>query len=205
MGASTETKNVFSQPARVVIGDPTQAGGAGLVELDIVTRVTIQLLFFRQISPNELGQMLADGVFRTLQGVRVSLQLMRAQASIIAALFAEAAVVATDGIKFTTDLANVTPPTMGVIPLTSYGDGVSSKFNWWLPAVDPVDVSEFVHKLEAGNGGDPYTINFDGLLRETDHAGQAMLDGYKLVFRDTPTNAVTPNSPADPWALPAGY
>lgn len=206
IAVSNQTKELLGQPAFALIGNPTTAAGAGMVELDLCPRVSIQPRFFSQVMSNELNQMVADGVFRSLQGVRVSIQLRRAQAAIMAALFSDATVVVTDGIKFATELANPTPPTLCVVPRTSYGSGVASKYNFWVPAVNPVDISELVWKLEAtDSAGEIYTVNFEGLLRRTDHNTAVMLAGYKMLFRDSPVNAITPASPALPWTLPSGY
>jgi len=204
MGQTIETAKLFGQPARVLIGDPTSASGAGMNELDIVPRVEVDLEFYRQIMTNELDQMLADGVFGALKGVNVALQLADAQLTVLAAIWNEI----TDNVgdtKFATALANLSLPSLCIQPLTSYGNGAADARNIWVPGILPMDMSAWVYKLEETEGSkEIYTVNFRGTFRKADQNDQDFTSGYETIFMGAPSTALG-GSPSSDWSLPTGY
>lgn len=195
----TQTKNVrnvFGQPARVLAGDPTQASGAGLTDFASVLRANIQVRFFRQITSNEIGQMLNDGGFGAVQGARISLQMFNAQAALLAALMPEVA-ASTDALTFSGDMAVLANPSLIIVPEADYGAAAASDYVWYVPAVIPVDVSEFIFKIEeTQTSGEPFTVNLEALLRTADQDDVALADGKQILFRG--------GKPAA-WTFPAGY
>lgn len=208
--AVTTAVNLFGGPAYVLIGDPTQAAGAGLVELapggdSGAPRAEITLEFFRQIHQNELNQQLADGVFRSVKGGQISLQLFDSQISILAAMYEEIE-DNTTSISFDPAYVLRQAPSLIVVPIASYGKGKTDRGIWYFPAVTPLDPSAFIYKTEeSDNTSEPYTVPFRALRTPVDLAGQALNTKYQIVFKGDPDDALASPSGANLWELPAGY
>ena len=194
---TTSAANVFGRPARVLVGNPTTALGAGLVDLSSVPRAAIQLQFFRQIVSNEMNQMLKDGAFGGLKGARITLRLFSAQAAWLAALMPEVTAT-TDALDFRNSNAVLTPPSLIIVPEEAYGSADASDFVWYVPSVAMVeDPGEFVFKLEeTQQSGEPFDVTLQALLTAADQGDVALADGKQIIFRGS--------KPAG-WSFPTGY
>ena len=189
--------NVFGKAGRVLVGDPTTALGAGLVDLSTVQRIGIQLEFGRQVVTNEGGQMLVDGGDGWLKGARITLNMFSAQASYLAALMPE--VTATvDALDFRNSVASIAPPSLIIVPETEVGTADTSDLVWYVPAVVMVDnPGEFIFKLEENlASGEPFNVNLAAMVRTEDQGSVALADGKQIIFRG--------DKPAG-WSFPAAY
>lgn len=194
---ATNATDVFGQAARVLVGDPTEAAGAGLVDLGNVQRVGIQVQFGRQMISNEGNQLLKDGGYGWTKSARITLRMFSAQASFLAALMPE--ITATnDALAFRTDVAALTPPSLIIVPETEYGAADTSERVWYVPSVIMVDdPGEFIFKVEeTQQSGEPFDVTLQAMIATEDQAGVALPAGKQLIFRG--------NKPAG-WTFPAGY
>lgn len=195
MLASKDAKEVFGKPARVLVGDPTQASGAGLVDLSSVQKVTILMALFRQAISNEINQVLE--AYGAVKYFDITLQLFAAQASILAGLFPEIT-AATNALTFAEDPAVLTFPSLIVVPEPEYGSAATSAYVWYFPRVFAAqDPGQWVLKTEESlQSGEPFTVSLRTLLTTQDQAPVSLPAGKQLGFRGgKPTG----------WSFPTGY
>ena len=194
----TAAANVYGGPAYVLIGDPTQASGAGLVELGLVPRVTVGLQFNRQIKHNEIEQMLADGAYGNLQGATVNITLMNNAAAILAAMFSEVT-DNTSSVSFSEAFAALDVVALIIIPVESYGSGTTNPALMCVPGAIGVNIGDFVFKVEQSNqSSESFDVEFQATRRVTDGTN-AILAGYQIFFKGDMSDGTTS------WSLPAGY
>lgn len=203
MSAITSASNLLGQPARVLIGNPTTASGAGFVELSRVPRVDLVPTFFRQMSTNEQKQIVSDGVFGAIKGADISLQVLSSQAAILAAMFNEVTDNTTD-VTFSPTLSQLSLPTMCIVPETGYGGTVTDPEYWWVPAVVPMDMTALVYKLEESeDSSEVFTVNFKAARRTSDQDSNVIATDYQILFRGDPNSATAGTTAV--WSLPSGY
>jgi|SRR5690606_14042597 len=200
-------ENVHAGPAWVLIGDPTTASGAGMVELGLCPEVNVKLQVSRQTATNELGQRLRGGIYGWLQAVDISITLQDISAAILAALIDEVS-DATTSISASTSLSTLTLGTLCIVPddVKAAGTGLTSLKTQWCPAVYTVDVGNWIHRLISGGGDDanPYTVQLAAALADVDQDGQAIDPDYAMWFRGSPTDAIDEVTPTA-WSLPTDY
>lgn len=195
---------VHSGPAWVLIGDPTTSSGAGLVELGLVPSVDAKLNFFRQMSQNELGQILKDGFFGAIKDADITLTLQNTSASILAAMVAEV-VDETTSISAESAFANLAEQTLIIVPADVKGNtALSSLKTHYFPAVVATDLGNLVQQIQEGADAATYSVTFKAALAATDQDGQAINTDYRVWFRGTPVDAINENTPTA-WSLPTGY
>ena len=194
---TTNAKEVFGQAARVLVGDPTVAAGAGLIDFGNIQRVGISLEFGRQAISNEGGQFLLDGAYGWVKAARLALRMFSAEAAKLAAIMPE--VEATgNALKFRTSVAALEPPSLIVVPESEYGSAATSDYVWFVPGVVMIDnPGEWVFKLEESQAsGEPFDVTLMAALRMKDQADADLEDGQRIIFRgDKPTG----------WSFPSGY
>lgn len=194
---ATNAQDVFGQAARVLVGDPTVALGAGLVDLGNVQRVGIQASFGRQMITNEGGQLLKDGGYGWVKGARITLRMFSAQAEFLAALMPEITAT-TNALAFSSQVAALDPPSLIIVPESEYGLAATSDYVWYVPSVLMVDdPGEWIFKLEESQAsGEPFEVTLQAMLATADQAAEALADGKQILFRGgKPTG----------WSFPSGY
>ena len=195
MGATTNVQNVFGKPAHALVGDPTPAAGAGLVDLSSVQRATIQKSMFRQAVSNEVGQPLQ--AFGTVKHFDITLQLFSAQASFLAGLFPE---VTANGeaLTFSEDPAVLVFPTLIIVPEAEFGQAAASDYVWYFPRVFAAqDPGQWIFKVEESlTSGEPFSVTLRTLRTVEDQGQTALPAGKQIGFRGA--------KPAG-WSLPAAY
>ena len=207
MAAVSTVIDIHSGPAWVLVGDPTTAAGAGLVDLGLVLNASVKLNLWRQMSRNEYNQIIDDGVYGVVNGASISLQMLTVSATILAAMINEV-VDNTTWVGATTDLATRAGFTMVIVPdhAKTAATSLTNLATQWIPLAIATDVGEFIHRLEkAGTDDDtnPYTITFEALYTPADQAGDTLLEGGRIWFKGSPAGPKSSATPA--WSLPSGY
>lgn len=196
-------EELFSGPAYGCAGDPTQASGAGLVELGLMPQVTLTAEVFHQGTPNELGQELADGNWLAFRKVTAQLTMQRYSAQILAAIYGQLITSEADYIGHETALVHVTLPSFVIIPDYAKGAALANIGTTWLPAVRPDSINNLARQLQAGTDASTYTLALHGNRRAKDHADQVIKSHGQLVFQGNPAKALADG--ATVWSLPDGY
>jgi|SRR5690625_1336306 len=182
----------------ILIGDPTEAAGAGMFDVGQVPQAIIRISTSKARARDVGGLPRAEGAFDRGTRAQVEIQLYDAQAEILANLLSNASEGADGGIEFSTNYqrqANV--PTLCVIPNGFEDDAASNAGVWWVPAADVEGQIELNYNDTEGNeANQPYTVTFEALLRETDQDGNAIPAGRRIIFR---------GEAEDGWSLPAPY
>lgn len=199
--------DAHSGPAWALVGDPTQAAGAGMVELGEQLSASVQLKVWRQTTKNELGQILPDGAYGVIQGATIELQMLKVSAAHLAAIINEVS-DETSWIGADTALGTLTPFTIVIVPdhAKTAGTSLTNLATQWIPKAVMTNVTPFLHRLEKGGTDDdsnPYTATFEALLAPTDQADTALDAKAQIWFKGDPAGPMSSATPA--WSLPSGY
>jgi len=182
----------------VLIGDPTQASGAGLFDLGLVPGATVTINQSKTRARDVGGIPRAEGAFDRGVRAEITIRLYDVQAEVMQNLIS-AATERTDGTGFSTTYRRQSaPPTLIVVPNGEEGDAVNSDRVWYMPAADSDGPIEILYDegSEGNEGNASWEITFVGLQRETDQADTALDEDQQMIFQGDP--------PAG-WSFPAAY
>src|SRR5690606_26827938 len=150
---------------------------------------------------------LSDGAWGTLMGASVTLTLLEKSATILAAIFSE--ITDNSGyIGYSTTFAALTQASLLVVPVQDLGNGIDNDGNIWMPAVVPLDLAAFIHKLEESDASqETYPINMRANRRATDQAGQAIAADAQIFFTGDADDVISGGTSTTSWetGLPAAY
>lgn len=181
----------------VLIGDPTEANGAGMYDLGQIPQAIVRISQSKSRARDVGGIPQAAGAFDRGVRAQVELQIYDVQAEVLAELLSNAEADG-DGVGFSTNYQrqdNV--PTLCVIPSGHETNAAASDGVWWVPAADVEGQIELTYNDTEGNeANQPYTVTFEALLRMTDQADDALPANRRVIFR---------GAAPDGWSLPTPY
>lgn len=182
----------------VLLGDPTETGGAGLFDFGLIPAATVRLMQSKSRARDVGGIPQATGAFDRGMRAEITLRLYDVQAEVMRQVIS-AATDRTDGTGFSTRYRRQSaPPTLIVIPNGEESKGLASDLVWYMPAADsegPVEIP-YDEGAEGNEANASYEVTFVGLLRETDQAGTELDEDQQMIFQ---------GDPPEGWSLPPAY
>lgn len=204
--ASSASKFEPIGPAHVLIGDPTQASGAGMTLLEKVESATVAINPRSAFTSDDQrgGVPLATGLYTLASQPEVQVSLSEAGLDTLEALLVNATRTTskgkTDVVGFLDKFEAVAAadiPTVAVIPVTQEADGSSAENGIWLPAVMVQSLDGFQFgRVEPGEIQQNYNVAFQSAYAEVDQGDTAIPTNNRVGFMGDPaTLGLT-------WSLP---
>jgi len=186
-------KSVALGAAHILIGDPTQAAGAGMVHLGSMESVTFNPgISLMGLSDAFTGDgLIADAVYALPAAATVTAELYEIQVEKIKELVLGGKEETSDteptskAFGFGGAFTPVELPSLCIIPDFDYAAGVDSQYGIWLPAVAPSSLGDIVFGRVADNANS-YTVEFRGARRAKDQAGEDIPVEFRVAFMGSP-------------------
>ena len=211
MSSSTESQMIG--PCQVLIGTPTTAAGADMVNLGKANTVNFAPNMRRVATsgPALAGTPTIEGVHMAAPAPVVTCNLLDAKRDLLADFVGvdetTLDVPGPPAVTYTalgigSAFARIAPadiPSLCLVPERQKADGVSAQDALWLPGVYMM-IGEMPIGTEIGDGGvvaNVYQVTFTALYRETDHGGTAIPADSRIAFFGHPAALGLG------WSLPA--
>lgn len=186
----------FHGAAYVILGDPTQATGAGMTDLEETVSCTVRLVERKSIANSPMGQPQSDSVYTLGTRFEIDIEHSSATGAILAAMF-DTLTASGEELTVEDDWAQISPQSMCVVPIAEKAGAASNDEVWWFPAVTTQGNADFTFNTTEGEDAqNNYTTTFTSLYRETDQDSSAIPAGKRIGFRGAAINS---------WSLPSAY
>lgn len=187
-------------PRHVLLGNPTTALGAGMLDLSLVRRVGVKPSPQTKTGTTVTGAENHEGKFYLHTGLQIQLQVPRKVASDVRD-FIEIVDANGDYLPLGSALPKITMAIVHPDDAAGGAAGASAKTRW-IPSVRLSDISEEVHDANTPNQDDTnfVTLTFEAGYVATDQNGDAVPEEALPDFRGDRlgTHGMT-------WSLPAPY
>ena len=193
-------------PCKVLIGDPTTALGADMVELMDIEDVRINANIRTSFGSSAAlaGAPISTALYRMPPQPAIQATIHDADLDILAELILGISTVTTGGHKtlgIGDAFEKIEGPTLCVIPEAQKGDGIGAVNGFWLPGCIVQGLSDLVYNRPVPEEiQNPYSVEFMGVYTAVDQDDTAIPVNNRLAFWGPPNGL---SAASIGWSLPA--